>query len=78
MTAKSARSLDLLGKVLALSFLSKELGFFLLQWRYSIRIENMIGEQVQLRERHWSIYSLTGTMETVRGRGVVGQVRRNS
>ncbi|XP_065831189.1 polymerase delta-interacting protein 2-like isoform X2 [Oscarella lobularis] len=42
-------------------------------WRYSIRIENMIGEQVQLRERHWSIYSLTGTMETVRGRGVVGQ-----
>jgi len=29
---------------------------------------------VQLRERHWRIFSLSGTLETVRGRGVVGQV----
>eukprot|EP00118_Oscarella_pearsei_P019193 m.202393 g.202393 ORF g.202393 m.202393 type:complete len:177 (+) comp39612_c0_seq3:1178-1708(+) len=42
-------------------------------WRYSVRIENMTDEQVQLKERHWSIYSLSGTMETVRGRGVIGQ-----
>lgn len=33
-----------------------------------------MGEQsVQLRERHWRIFSLSGTLETVRGRGVVGQ-----
>jgi polymerase delta-interacting protein 2 len=33
-----------------------------------------LGEQsVQLRERHWRIFSLSGTLETVRGRGVVGQ-----
>ena len=29
---------------------------------------------MQLRERHWRIFSLSGTLETVRGRGVVGQV----
>lgn len=28
---------------------------------------------MQLRERHWRIFSLSGTLETVRGRGVVGQ-----
>uniref|UniRef100_UPI003AADA737 polymerase delta-interacting protein 2-like isoform X2 n=1 Tax=Centroberyx gerrardi TaxID=166262 RepID=UPI003AADA737 len=42
-------------------------------WRYSIRLENMGDEVVQLRERHWRIFSLSGTLETVRGRGVVGQ-----
>lgn len=30
---------------------------------------------MQLRERHWRIFSLSGTLETVRGRGVAGQVR---
>ena len=30
---------------------------------------------MQLRERHWRIFSLAGTLETVRGRGVAGQVR---
>ena len=45
------------------------------QWRYCIRIENLGQETVQLRERHWRIFSLSGTLETVRGRGVVGQVR---
>ncbi|XP_041918861.1 polymerase delta-interacting protein 2 isoform X2 [Alosa sapidissima] len=42
-------------------------------WRYCIRLENMGDEVVQLRERHWRIFSLSGTLETVRGRGVVGR-----
>ncbi|XP_061393698.1 polymerase delta-interacting protein 2 [Musca vetustissima] len=42
-------------------------------WRYSIRLENLGMMTVQLRERHWRIFSLSGTLETVRGRGVVGQ-----
>jgi len=42
-------------------------------WRYCIRLENLGELSVQLRERHWKIFSLTGTLETVRGRGVVGQ-----
>ena len=43
------------------------------QWRYCIRLENLGDLSVQLRERHWRIFSLSGTLETVRGRGVVGQ-----
>lgn len=43
------------------------------QWRYSIRLENLGKLSVQLRERHWRIFALSGTLETVRGRGVVGQ-----
>ncbi|CAG0893624.1 unnamed protein product [Cyprideis torosa] len=43
------------------------------QWRYCIRLENLGAMSVQLRERHWRIFSLSGTLETVRGRGVVGQ-----
>ncbi|XP_029462853.1 polymerase delta-interacting protein 2-like [Rhinatrema bivittatum] len=42
-------------------------------WRYCIRLENLSCETLQLRERHWRIFSLTGTLETVRGRGVVGR-----
>ncbi|XP_016414057.1 polymerase delta-interacting protein 2-like isoform X1 [Sinocyclocheilus rhinocerous] len=42
-------------------------------WRYCIRLENLGNELVQLRERHWRIFSLSGTLETVRGRGVVGK-----
>ncbi|XP_069768464.1 polymerase delta-interacting protein 2-like [Narcine bancroftii] len=42
-------------------------------WRYCIRLENLGTEVVQLRERHWRIFSLSGTLETVRGRGVVGR-----
>jgi len=42
-------------------------------WRYCIRLENLGELAVQLRERHWRIFSLSGTLETVRGRGVVGQ-----
>lgn len=47
--------------------------FSSLQWRYCIRLENLGELTVQLRERHWRIFSLSGTLETVRGRGVVGQ-----
>jgi len=42
-------------------------------WRYCIRLENLGDTTVQLRERNWRIFSLSGTLETVRGRGVVGQ-----
>nr|CAG4642563.1 EOG090X07J3 [Evadne anonyx] len=42
-------------------------------WRYCIRLENLGELKVQLRERHWRIFSLSGTLETVRGRGVIGQ-----
>ncbi|CAF3977765.1 unnamed protein product [Rotaria sp. Silwood2] len=48
-------------------------------WRYSIRIENLNpDEPVTLRERHWRIFSLSGTLETVRGKGVVGHEPRLS
>lgn len=43
------------------------------QWRYSIRLENLGDVEVKLRERNWRIFSLSGTLETVRGRGVIGQ-----
>ena len=43
-------------------------------WRYNIRIESLSEVRVQLRERQWRIYSVAGTLETVKGRGVVGQV----
>ncbi|KAL5274627.1 POLDIP2 family protein [Megaselia abdita] len=42
-------------------------------WRYCVRLENLGELSVQLRERHWRIFSLSGTLETVRGRGVIGQ-----
>lgn len=42
-------------------------------WRYSIRVESLRRERLQLKERHWRIYSASGTLETVKGRGVVGQ-----
>jgi len=46
-------------------------------WRYAIRIENLNpDEPVTLRERHWRIFSLSGTLETVRGKGVVGHEPR--
>ncbi|XP_066921161.1 polymerase delta-interacting protein 2-like isoform X2 [Clytia hemisphaerica] len=42
-------------------------------WRYSIRLENMGMESVQLKERHWRIFCLSGVLDSVKGRGVVGQ-----
>lgn len=45
-----------------------------LQWRYCVRIENLGDITVQLRERHWQVYSIPGILESIRGRGVVGEV----
>jgi len=42
-------------------------------WRYCVRLENLGDLAVQLRERHWRIFALNGTLETVRGRGVIGR-----
>ncbi|KAJ6216809.1 hypothetical protein RDWZM_007966 [Blomia tropicalis] len=42
-------------------------------WRYCVRIENLGETSVQLRERHWQIYSIPGILESIRGRGVVGE-----
>uniref|UniRef100_A0A1I8FUM1 ApaG domain-containing protein n=2 Tax=Macrostomum lignano TaxID=282301 RepID=A0A1I8FUM1_9PLAT len=43
-------------------------------WRYTIRLENLdpAGRPVVLRERYWKIFSAGGTIETLKGRGVVG------
>lgn len=41
-------------------------------WRYSIRLENFSDINVQLRERHWKIFSQIGKLQTIKGRGVVG------
>lgn len=45
-------------------------------WRYNIRIESLDEVRVQLKERQWRVYSEAGTLETVNGKGVIGQVRR--
>lgn len=42
-------------------------------WAYSIRIENLGEQTVQLRNRHWRITSSAGHTEEVRGAGVVGR-----
>jgi uncharacterized protein affecting Mg2+/Co2+ transport len=34
---------------------------------------NLGTETVQLTERNWSIFCVSGTLETQRGRGVIGQ-----
>lgn len=62
------------GRAQALFLLRHEVSPLLPQWRYCIRLENLDSDVVQLRERHWRIFSLSGTLETVRGRGVVGRV----
>ncbi|KAH3886177.1 polymerase delta-interacting protein 2-like [Dreissena polymorpha] len=41
-------------------------------WRYCIRIENLGEETVQLRSRHWEIFSGSGR-EQISDRGVVGE-----
>ena len=43
-------------------------------WRYNVRIESLEEVRVQLKERQWRIYSVAGTLETVKGKGVIGQV----
>lgn len=41
-------------------------------WRYCVRLENFSDISVQLRERHWKIFSQTNMLQTIKGRGVVG------
>ncbi|CAL8078710.1 unnamed protein product [Calicophoron daubneyi] len=41
-------------------------------WRYLIRLENLTPDRFQLRERFWKVFSITGSLESVRGKGVVG------
>ena len=43
-------------------------------WRYCIRLENIGTQNVQLCERNWRIFSMNGSLETVRARGVNGVV----
>lgn len=47
---------------------------FLFQWRYTIRLENLGSETVQLRHRSWKIYPKPGAPIRKIGRGVVGEV----
>lgn len=42
-------------------------------WRYIIRLENLGDLAVQLRERHWKIFSQNGTLDEVKGRGVIAR-----
>jgi ApaG protein len=42
-------------------------------WAYQIRIENLGGRRVQLRNRFWSITDAMGRTQVVQGPGVVGE-----
>ena len=42
-------------------------------WSYTVRIENMGEETVQLRARHWKITDAFGRLQEVHGPGVVGE-----
>lgn len=42
-------------------------------WAYQVRIENLGGETVRLRTRHWRITDALGRLMEVRGPGVVGE-----
>lgn len=41
-------------------------------WRYCVRLENFSDVSVQLRERHWKLFSQKNMLQTIKGRGVVG------
>jgi ApaG protein len=42
-------------------------------WAYRVKIENLGGDTVQLRDRHWRITDAMGRVQEVRGPGVVGE-----
>ncbi|GHD59240.1 protein ApaG [Thalassobaculum fulvum] len=42
-------------------------------WAYQVRIENLGGQTVRLRNRFWSITDAEGRTQEVRGPGVVGE-----
>ena len=41
-------------------------------WAYKVTIDNQGNEKVQLVNRHWKIIDANGTLQEVRGKGVVG------
>ena len=42
-------------------------------WAYKVTIDNQGNEKVQLVNRHWKIIDANGTLQEVRGKGVVGE-----
>ena len=42
-------------------------------WAYKVKIENLGGETVQLRGRHWRITDARGELYEVKGAGVIGE-----
>jgi len=42
-------------------------------WAYTVQVENLSSEQVQLLNRHWLITDAKGQVQEVRGEGVVGE-----
>ncbi len=42
-------------------------------WSYTVEIENLSKETVQLRSRYWQITDASGQVQEVRGHGVVGE-----
>ena len=54
----------------------ENVGFRMFWWRYNVRIENLTDVMIQLKARQWRIYSVAGTLETVKGKGVIGQVTK--
>jgi len=55
---------------------SPETGHF--AFMYTVEIENVGGEPVQLKSRHWLITDANGRVEEVKGEGVVGKQPRLS
>src|SRR5947207_1986772 len=50
---------------------SPDNGYFF--WAYTIKLTNLGGETVQLKNRHWRITDALGRLQEVRGPGVVGE-----
>jgi len=42
-------------------------------WAYTVEIENLTGEDMQVVERYWQITDRNGHVQEVRGEGVVGE-----
>ena len=42
-------------------------------WAYKVTIDNQGSEKIQLVNRYWKIIDANGTLQEVRGRGVVGE-----
>ncbi|MCI5048955.1 MAG: Co2+/Mg2+ efflux protein ApaG [Rickettsiales bacterium] len=42
-------------------------------WAYTVQVENLRDDKVQLINRHWQITDALGQMQEVRGEGVIGE-----